>query len=212
MSKKKKPQTSYADDPDKTLVQLLCGSRAWILAVLFFDALAIVLFDDSDVADLHRISMPFWWQIVILFLHIAFTACIFSYHSSVLKYLCLYKATSEVRALGGAERQKRHNRHTGFLTIVGAMAGGALAVSCILPHIFTNRCPDYFFFGFLLAKLALIGAILQLILLIKANADLNFGINEWRDLRRDLRDELPKLSFPRYAQNFDGYTESLIDE
>lgn len=195
----------YPEDGDRTLVDKIQRTRLLEWGLLAVDLFAL-LFLESDVRDLARVTMPAWWLALIGVLHVTATVCLNAYLVSTLRYLCLYHAPRFIQSMPGAKRQKRFRSQCNLCEIGGALASGALIIVAIFPHFLIKLRPDYHFFGFVLAKFALFSIVMQLIYFFRIWLSIKAGIKEWRELREDY----PTLSFPHYARYFDGYDESIL--
>lgn len=195
---------SRAGDP--TLINKLTRAKMAQCGLLCFDLL-IPLFLDGDIKELEQASLPGWWWILAVAMHLLLTFCLISYFRTAEKYLCLHRPSARIKTLSGAQRKTEMRTRNQLTTIVGWLSVAVLVAVSALPHLLTPDGPLVLFgAGLIVFKTTTLVTSMQVLFFYVGWLDIRHAQAEWKELKLT---DFPKLTFKQYALLYDGTDESL---
>ncbi len=196
----------YHDEPgDKPLIERISWKRRALCLLLLLDSL-FLLFVDGDMRELKMMGLPVWWWVLPVAAHIALTFWLNFYFATARKYLCLQDSAAKICAMPSAERRTEYQRRNRLAGLAAGFCIIMLVATSLLPHILTaDKSFVRFEVGLIIFKTTLLVASMQVILFLHGVLDIKQSIAEWRGLLA----EYPSLNFPRYAEFYDGYDDSI---
>lgn len=195
----------YGGVGDKPLVKRIFWERLSLGLLLLLDAFSL-LFVDGDMLELKKMGLPAWWWVLSIVAHIGLTFWLNFYFATAKKYLCLHKPTAKIQAMSSAERQKEYRYRNQTVGLAGGASAILLVFASLLPHILTmDKSFVRFEVGLIVFKTSLLVAGMQTALFLCGALDIRQSIAEWRGLLADGS----SLSFPTYAEFYDGHDDSI---